>query len=168
MKTPRHLASSLALAGAFACTLAVPTASPARTVYDAGAALRANSTAETSAYANPYTDENGGVWSYMLTSKASLANTVTFKTSSNYTYGSGKLAGFAVDTTKQAQAIRVNIGADITTSAGTTLKSGELYMFPGNSDSQCACVTFTAPQDGWYSAFVSATDLAKNPRQVRA
>ena len=35
---------------------------PARTVYDAGKALRQN--CESGSYANPYEDANGGVWSY--------------------------------------------------------------------------------------------------------
>ena len=41
----------------------------ARTVYDAGKALRQN--CESGSYANPYTDTNGGVWSYLAASSLS-------------------------------------------------------------------------------------------------
>ena len=41
----------------------------ARTVYDAGRALRQN--CESGSYANPYTDANGGVWSYLAASSLS-------------------------------------------------------------------------------------------------
>ncbi len=160
MKTPRHLASSLALAGAFACTLAVPTASPARTVYDAGAALRANCTAETGAYANPYTDENGGIWGYYIGNLA-LTTTSTLN-SGTYSWSGNPLAGFAVDNGKQATSVRVyNSDTAKKLSNGETLQPSELILFPGNSDNQNACVRFTAPSAGWYSAFVSAHDLAK-------
>ena len=159
MKTSTFIASGLALT----CALAVPSTSSARTVYDAGAALRANCTAETGAYSNPYTDENGGVWEYMLTSKTTLANTVTLVSGAySKEYSGTTLDGFSVSLTAQAQSIRVNTGSTVTAPAGTTLKAGELVLFPGNYDNQCACVTFKAPQAGWYSAFVSATDLAKN------
>ena len=41
----------------------------ARMVYDAGKALRQN--CESGSYANPYTDANGGVWSYLAASSFS-------------------------------------------------------------------------------------------------
>ena len=50
-------------------TAAVAFAASARTVYDAGKALRQN--CESGSYANPYTDANGGVWSYLTASSLS-------------------------------------------------------------------------------------------------
>ena len=48
---------------------AVAVAASARTVCDAGRALRQN--CESGSYANPYTDANGGVWSYLEASSLS-------------------------------------------------------------------------------------------------
>ncbi|MBR3087333.1 MAG: hypothetical protein IKH04_13130 [Kiritimatiellae bacterium] len=156
MKTPRFIASGLA----FACALAVPSTGSARTVYDAGKALRANCTAETGAYANPYTDENGGVWGYYIGNLA-LTTTSTLN-SGTYSWSGNPLAGFAVDNGKQATSVRVyNSDTAKELSNGETLQPSELILFPGNSDNQNACVRFTAPSAGWYSAFVSAHDLAK-------
>ena len=47
-------------------SVAVAFAASARTVYDAGKALRQN--CESGSYANPYTDANGGTWSYLAAS----------------------------------------------------------------------------------------------------
>ena len=153
------------------CLIVVQVAATAsaRTVYDAGKALKANCTAATGAYANPYTDANDGKWSYFITALSPVANTVTLKTGS-YSWSNGgtvPLNGFASDNTKQATSIRVHTSAvAVTLSSGEVLQPDELVLFPGNSDSQRACVRFTAPEDGWYSAFVSAHDLVKESSAI--
>ena len=65
-KPRHHLHALAALFGLLTIALVVPTAVSARTVYDAGKALRQN--CESGSYANPYTDSNGGVWSYYYAS----------------------------------------------------------------------------------------------------
>lgn len=158
-KSKTAIARMAAVAG-LAIAATAPATSGARTVYDAGAALRANCTATTGAYANPYTDENGGQWGYFITALSPIANTVTLA-SGTYSWSGRPLAGFAADNTKQATSVRVFNSDAATTVAGEILKPGELVLFPGNSDSQRACVRFTVPESGYYSAFVSAHDLAK-------
>ena len=160
MKTMHQASAFAALGCTLTVALAVPPASHARTVYDAGAALYANCTAASGAYANPYTDENGGTWGYFITALSPISNTVTLA-SGTYSWSGRPLAGFAADNTKQATSIRVFNSDTATTVAGEILQPGELILFPGNSDSQRACVRFTVPESGWYSAFVSAHDLAK-------
>ncbi len=171
MKTMHQASTFAALGCALTVALAMPGAGHARTVYDAGAALHANCTAASGAYANPYTDANGGVWSYFITALSPVANTVTLNTGS-YSWSNGgtiPLKGFASDNTKQATSIRVNTSAVAATlSSGEVLQPTELVLFPGNSDSQRACVRFTAPSDGWYSAFVSAHDLVKESGNASA
>lgn len=153
-----------AIACAFAalCALAVPMTGFARTVYDAGAALRANCTAASGAYANPYTDENGGIWSYYLTKFSLVENTVKLQ-GETYSWSSVPLAGFHESgTQRQASSVRVhNSDTAATLSSGEILQPNELVLFPDNTDNENACVRFTAPADGWYSAFVSAHDLAR-------
>ena len=159
MKTARDFHGHIVL---FAIAVLTAATASARTVYDAGKALKANCTS--GGYANPYTDENSGTWSYFITALSPVANTVTLKTGS-YSWSNGgtvPLNGFASDNTKQATSIRVHTSAvAVTLSSGEVLQPEELVLFPGNSDSQRACVRFTAPEDGWYSAFVSAHDLVK-------
>lgn len=134
----------------------------ARTVYDAGKALRQNCVG--GGYANPYTDQNGGVWSYRLSNENANTNSSPALAYGTYTYFGKTLAGFALDNTKQASSIRVNIsGSSISTgSAGSEpVEPDELIMFPANSEYQWAHVRFTVRQAGWYSAFVSAHDIVK-------
>ena len=139
-------------------------ASQAYTVYDAGKALRANcaSGAPTGANGNTYyTDENGGMWQYRLSNESGTFANVTL----NYgekTYNGMSLVGFAVDNSKQASSVRVNVtDHDVPVSGGEPVEPNELVLFPANSSTQCAHVRFIAPEDGWYSALVSAHDLVK-------
>ena len=71
--------------------VAVAFTASARTVYDAGKALRQN--CESGSYANPYTDANGGVWSYYYASSLLPFSGTAFESTSTIT--SGKLAGWA-------------------------------------------------------------------------
>ena len=170
MKTMHQASAFAALGCTLTVALAVPPASYARTVYDAGAALYANCTAASGAYANPYTDENGGIWSYHLSTYNGVPNgDVTLigavRPTAYGTANTGSIAGFAVTTANKGQSVRVNIsGHAITTSSATgaePLADKELFMFPGNASNQCSHVRFTAPEAGWYSAFVSAHDLVR-------
>ena len=133
----------------------------ARTVYDAGKALRENCTAASGAYANPY-----GVWSYHLANNAGVIKTTATLSSTNgrrafSSVGSGTIDGFSIGTA-QAGSIRTIVsGASIAT-VGEPLEVDELFMFPENHEDKFPMVRFTAPVAGWYSALVSAHDLAKD------
>ncbi len=149
MKTPRHLASSLALAGAFACTLAVPTASPARTVYDAGKAFN-----EAGANVNSF-----GPWSLWHASSATLASTAAFGT---YSANSGVYKGITRNSPVSAPWIRVNTSASAQNAvSGEVILPNEFYLHPGNPSqaNPCDVVRFTVPEAGWYSALVFAHDV---------
>ena len=67
----------------------------ARTVYDAGKALRQNCVG--GGYANPYTDQNGGVWSYRLSNENANTNSSPALAYGTYTYFGKTLAGFALE-----------------------------------------------------------------------
>ena len=132
----------------------------ARTVYDAGKALRENCTSGT--YANPY-----GVWSYDL-ADTNGGKTEDFTahgrfTHNNYGGASGAvLDGFTMSTSEQGRSVRVNVsGKAVTLSIGETIEIDELIMFPANSNDQYAHVRFTAPESGWYSAYVFVHDLMR-------
>lgn len=133
----------------------------ARTVYDAGKALKANCTS--GGYANPYTDANGGIWSYNLSDNVGNPKSVTLATGVKSDYSGGSIAGFAVVTANKGRSIRVNF-SDRPISTGSTsepLDVDELFMFPGGAADEYSHVRFTAPAAGWYSAFVSAHDLIR-------
>ena len=137
-------------------------ASQAYTVYDAGKALRANCASGTPTGASGdtyYTDENGGKWQYRLSNINSGAFADVTLNYGTYQYNGKDFSGFAVDNTKQSSSIRVNMTDAVCTVMHGTVEPNELVMFPKNSDTQCAHVRFIAPEDGWYSAFVSAHDL---------
>ena len=145
-------------------TAALAAAANAYTVYDAGKALRANcaSGAPTGANGNTYyTDENGGKWQYRLSNESGTFANVTL----NYgekSYNGMTLVGFALDNSKQASSVRVNITDNaVPVSGGEPVEPDELVLFPADSDNRGAHVRFIAPEAGWYSAFVSAHDLVK-------
>jgi hypothetical protein len=131
----------------------------ARTVYDAGKALRENCTSGT--YANPY-----GVWSYHLANNAGVIKTVATLSSTNgkrtfSSVGSGTIDGFSIGTA-QAGSIRTIVSGNPIATVGEPLEVDELFMFPENHDEKFPMIRFAAPEAGWYSAFVSAHDLAKD------
>ena len=131
----------------------------ARTIYDAGKALRENCTSGT--YANPY-----GVWSYHLVNNAGVIKTVATLSSTNgrrtfSSVGSGTIDGFSIGTA-QAGSIRTIVSGDPIATVGEPLEVDELFMFPENHEEKFPMIRFAAPEAGWYSAFVSAHDLAKD------
>ena len=94
------------LVGLMAAVLAA--AAQAYTVYDAGKALHQNcaSGVYTGASGDTYyTDENGGKWQYRLSNINGEFADVTFQ-HGEYTYSGKKLAGFALDNTKQASSVQ--------------------------------------------------------------
>ena len=133
----------------------------ARTVYDAGKALRENmdSSSPTSVL---FTDSKGGKWSYYFSNELGTPNSeVTLKRNGPKAYGSGDINGFDGSSGAQNTSIRVNISDHAIATDGEPLEQDELFMFPANSDYKWAHVRFTAPVSGWYSAFVSAHDLVR-------
>ena len=148
------------LVGLMAAVLAA--ALQAYTVYDAGKALRANCASGTPTGASGdtyYTDENGGKWQYRLSNESGTFANVTLNYGS-YNYSGKYFSGFAKDNTKQSSSIRVNMSDTIWPVMSGRVEPNELVLFPANSSDQCAHVRFIVPEDGWYSAFVSAQDLA--------
>ena len=132
----------------------------ARMVYDAGKALREN--CETGGHVNPC-----GVWSYHLSNVDGNTAAATAALSSANgrrefaSVSSGTIDGFSINTA-QGGSIRTIVSGSPITTPGEPLEVDELFMFPANSDTQCTLIRFTAPEAGWYSAFVSAHDLAKD------
>ena len=123
----------------------------ARTVYDAGKALRQN--CESGAYANPY----GGVWSYYYASSLSPFSGTPFGSTSTIT--SGKLDGWA---NWDHQHLKVNVTGQILDDpslieAGEPLEVDEMYFHPERN--LYTVLRFTVPEDGWYSAFASFHDV---------
>ena len=130
---------------------AVALTASARTVYDAGKALRQN--CESGAYANPY----GGVWSYYYASSLSPFSGTPFGTTSTIT--SGKLDGWA---NWDHQHLKVNVTGQILDDpslieAGEPLEVDEMYFHPERN--LYTVLRFTVPEDGWYSAFASFHDV---------
>ena len=156
---------SLAVAAVTATTLA-------RTVYDAGKALRQN--CESGSYANPYTDANGGVWSYLAASSFSPFSGAALEI--HAAKEDGKLDGWHVADQSYPK-IMVNVSGQAMESAylgtpGNLVEADELIMHPGDNlseygNSAFAVLRFTVPQDGWYSAFASFHDISyqENPNQ---
>ena len=132
----------------------------ARTVYDAGRALRQN--CESGSYANPYTDANGGVWSYLAASSLSPFSGVALEM--HAAKEDGKLDGWHVDDQSYPK-IMVNVSGQAMESAylgspGYLIEADELILHPGDSGNAYAVLRFTVPQDGWYSAFASFHDIS--------
>ena len=154
----RHLSLvTAALVAAVAATTAA-----ARTVYDGGKALRQNCTS--GSYANPYTDENGGKWSYHSSSAvAPFTNLGNFQTHTKV--DSNQLDGWGGTASPH---LKVNItGSALTRSAfldnADPIEPDELVMHPAGSGNTYTVLRFTIPEDGWYSAFVSFRDTSLQP-----
>ena len=144
---------ALAVVAATATTLA-------RTVYDAGKALRQN--CESGSYANPYTDTNGGVWSYLAASSLSPFSGVALEM--HAAKEDGKLDGWHIDEQSYPK-IMVNVSGQAMDSsylgsAGYPIEADELILHPGDSGNAYAVLRFTVPQDGWHSAFASFHDIS--------
>ena len=132
----------------------------ARTVYDAGKALRQN--CESGSYANPYTDANGGVWSYLAASSLSPFSGVALEM--HAAKEDGKLDGWHIADQSYPK-IMVNVSGQAMESAylgspGYLIEADELILHPGDSGYAYAVLRFTVPQDGWYSAFASFHDIS--------
>ena len=139
----------------------------ARTVYDAGKALRQN--CESGSYANPYTDANGGVWSYLAASSFSPFSGVALEM--HAAKEDGKLDGWHVDDQSYPK-IMVNVSGQAMESAylgspGYLIEADELILHPGDSGNAYAVLRFTVPQDGWYSAFASFHDISYQATPVQ-
>ena len=144
----------------------------ARTVYDAGVALRKNCTAATDAYANPYTDENGGMWSYIRSANGTISGgTQLFPGHAVRNYGvvAGSLAGFgtAGNPSALSPSVKVNISGGALNTAGEPLDADEMLLFPSGDDTYpYSCMRFTVREAGWYSAFMSFHDMEKQASAV--
>ena len=139
----------------------------ARTVYDAGKALRQN--CESGSYANPYTDTNGGVWSYLAASSLSPFSGVALEM--HAAKEDGKLDGWHIADQSYPK-IMVNVSGQAMESAylgspGYLIEADELILHPGDSGNAYAVLRFTVPQDGWYSAFASFHDISYQATPVQ-
>ena len=145
------------------CLIAVlvSASAAARTVYDAGKAMREN-LASSSPTSESFTDSKGGKWSYYFSNENGTPNTeVTLKCNGQKAYNDGYINGFDGSSGAFNTSVRVNVSDHAIATAGEPLEADELFVFPGNGDYKWAHVRFTAPSTGWYSAFVSVHDLAK-------
>ena len=140
-------------------TMSLALGASARTVYDAGAALRQN--CESGSYANPYTDANGGVWSYHTASGvAPFTGLADFPAHS--TMESDTLDGWICLSGENPThpLLLVNTTGDAVSSycsSGNQLEADELIFHP--SAYGYAVLRFTVPEDGWYSALASFRDV---------
>ena len=152
-------ALSRLLAVALACALAMPTAASGRTVYDAGKALRRN--CESGSYANPYTDADGGVWSYYTAATvAPFTGLTSFPSHSKME--SDTMDGWIClsDGNPTHPLLLANMTGEAVPSycsAANQLAADEMMFHP--SPNGYAVLRFTVPQDGWYSAFASFRDV---------
>ena len=134
----------------------------ARTVYDAGKALKANCTSGT--YANPYTDENGGKWSYHTSSAiAPFTNLGNFSTHAKT--DSNQLEGWGGTSSPH---LKVNITDHALTSSSflneaDPIEVDEMVFHPAGSGNTYTVLRFIVPEYGWYSAFASFRDTSLQP-----
>lgn len=142
---------------------ALAAAASAYTVYDAGKALRQNcaSGAPVGADGSTYTDENGGKWQYLLANDRTATATVSFGKS----VASGTYRGIGGNSSGAGSPyIHVNATANpIAVSGGEPIEPDEFYVHPGNPNAanHYAVIRFVVPEDGWYSAFITAHDANK-------
>jgi hypothetical protein len=159
--TTRHGRGSRTVClGVAALMAAVQIAFP-RTVYDGGKALRQN--CESGGYVGTdgsvYTAADGGKWQYLRAQDSLATTTAAF--GGHYATGDYDGIGGAA-----SPYIRVNMsGASIPVSGGEPIEPDELYIHPGNptAGNSFAVLRFIVPEDGWYSAFLSAHDVNKQP-----
>ena len=152
------------------CLIAVlvSASAAARTVYDAGKALRQNFQ-NNATPANPYTDENGGIWTY-----SSAAGVAPFTSLGNFASSYAKtdnnqLQGWGGTSSPH---LKVNITDHALTDSTFVTKTGgvldgdpigvdEMVFHPGQTGNSYMVLRFTAPENGWYSAFASFHDTSK-------
>ena len=141
--------------------LALPAS--ARTVYDAGKALRQNFT-ENATPANPYTDENGGKWYYSSAAGVAPYTSLGNFASSYAKIDNDQLQGWGGTASPH---LKVNItGHTLTSSSFMTagcepIEADEMMFHPGGSGNSYMVLRFVVPEAGWYSAFASFHDTSK-------
>ena len=148
--------------------LACAVSASAHTVYDGGKALRQNitSNAPVGADGSMYIDENGGKWQFLRADDALATSTVAFGksvTSGTYYRGIG-----GNSSRSGSPFIHVNVSG-ATTRDGVTngavaaepIDADEFYIHPGeaHTNNHYVVLRFVVPEDGWYSAFVTAHDV---------
>ena len=146
------------------CLIVVQVAATAsaRTVYDAGKALRKNFT-ENATPANPYTDENGGKWYYSSAAGVAPYTSLGNFVSSYAKIDNNQLQGWGSD---KSPHLKVNItGHTLTSSSFMTagcepIEADEMVFHPGGSGNSYMVLRFVAPEAGWYSAFASFHDTS--------
>ena len=137
-------------------------AAGARTVYDGGKALKQNCTSGT--YANPYTDENGGKWSYHTSSAvAPFTNLGNFSTHAKT--DSNQLEGWGGTSSPH---LKVNITDHALTRSSflddaEPIEVDEMVFHPAGNGNTYTVLRFIVPEDGWYSAFASFRDTSLQP-----
>ena len=147
------------------CLIAVLVAAnaAARTVYDAGKALRQNFQ-NNATPANPYTDENGGKWTYSSSAGVAPFTSLGNFASSYATVDNGQLQGWGGASSPH---LKVNITGHTLTSSSfmagdcEPIEADEMMIHPGQSGNTYMVLRFTAPEDGWYSAFASFHDTSR-------
>ncbi|MBR0057030.1 MAG: hypothetical protein IJP66_06840, partial [Kiritimatiellae bacterium] len=148
--------NSTLLCAVLGATLATSLPGSARTVFDAGKALRQNCAggAPVGADGEIYADENGGQWQYLRASDALASSTGAIGS----TYNQDGRAGIG----SSPPYIRVNVSGAAIAMDGEPLDTDELHIHPGdpNAANHYAVLRFIVPEDGWYSAFLTAHDLS--------
>ena len=157
------------VAAATLCALALPSASLAYTVYDAGKALHANITSASPVGANgeTYTDENGGKWQYLRADDNLATSTTPFGksvTSGTYYRGIG-----GTSSRSGSPFIHVNVSGavtrdgvtDGTAAAAEPIDIDEFYIHPGDAstNNHFTVLRFIVPEAGYYSALLTAHDV---------
>ena len=150
--------TSLFLSAVVCTTVALQTiadsGSPSMVVYDGGKALRQNcASGTTGAGGETYTDENGGKWQYLRADDALATSTATIGS----TYNQNGYAGIG----SAPPYIRVNVSGAAIATDGEPVDADEFYIHPGDPSAanHYVVLRFTVPEDGWYSAFLTAHDL---------
>ena len=164
-------ATGAAITASAATTSSITVASggTTRTVFDGGKALHQNitSVAPVGANGSIYTDGNGGQWQYLRADDALATSTVAFGKSvtSGNTYrgigGNSSVSGapfIHVNVSGAATSDGVSDGAS---ASAEPVDADEFYIHPGDAGSgyHYVVLRFTVPEDGWYSAFLTAHDL---------
>ena len=150
-------------AGFLAVCALVALPASARTVYDAGKALRQNFQ-NNATPANPYTDENGGVWKYSSAASVAPYTSLGDFQSSYATVDNGQLKGWGGSASPH---LKVNVTGQTLTSSSfmvgdcEPIEADEMVFHPGQSGNSCMVLRFVVPEDGWYSAFASFHDTSK-------
>ena len=147
------------------CLIVVQVAATAsaRTIYDAGKALRQNFQ-NNATPANPYTDENGGIWTYSSAAGVAPFTSLGNFASSYATTDDGQLQGWGSTSSPH---LKVNITGHTLTSSSfmvgdcEPIEADEMVFHPGQSGNSYMVLRFVAPKDGWYSAFASFHDTSQ-------